>query len=213
MKLFSVPHSPFAARVRLAIYDKQLPIEICAPPTTGLKSDGYLAINPMGKLPALVLDDGTAIVESDTIVEFLADVFSDRNLRPSDVVAAARGRTLARIVDLYAMPAGAPLIAKMARPAEADEIQAATFAKLEQALGWLEAFMPSEGYAAAETLTTADCALVPMLFYVEVFASVFSRGELVSRFRRLDAYGRRLQRNLAVQTVLEELNQALSHLI
>ena len=57
-----------AARPRVAIYAKNLPVEILAHPTD-LKSPEYLAINPMGKLPALVLDDGTVeeIQQSDKV--------------------------------------------------------------------------------------------------------------------------------------------------
>ena len=55
MKLYSVALSPFAARVRMAIYAKKLDqIEILPPPGGGTKSPEYLAIHPMGKVPALV---------------------------------------------------------------------------------------------------------------------------------------------------------------
>ena len=81
MKLYSAELSPFAARPRVAIYAKTLPVEILAHPAD-LKSPEYLAINPMGKLPALVLDDGTVIPESDTIVEYLADAFRPRTCVP-----------------------------------------------------------------------------------------------------------------------------------
>ena len=33
----------------------------------GLKSEQYLALNPLGKMPLLVLPDGTAIPESEVL--------------------------------------------------------------------------------------------------------------------------------------------------
>ncbi len=51
MKLYSLDLSPYAARVRISIYAKKLPIEIVAPPAAGIKSAEYLALNPMGKIP------------------------------------------------------------------------------------------------------------------------------------------------------------------
>ena len=37
------------------------------------RSDAYLALNPAGRTPALLLDDGSAIAESDAILLFLAE--------------------------------------------------------------------------------------------------------------------------------------------
>ena len=104
MKLYSVGLSPFAARVRAAIYARGLDIEIVAPPATGTKSPEYLALNPMGKIPVLVLDDGATIPESDTIVEYLEDAFAQNPLRPADPAAAAKARLVARVAELYVWP-------------------------------------------------------------------------------------------------------------
>lgn len=59
-----IAHS--TTQVRFVIYKKMLDIDI-QPPTTigGLKSDAYLACNPQGKMPLLLLPDGTSIPESE----------------------------------------------------------------------------------------------------------------------------------------------------
>ncbi len=46
------------------------------------KSPDYLAINPMGKIPALVHND-VSITEAAAICAYLADTFADKNLAPS----------------------------------------------------------------------------------------------------------------------------------
>jgi glutathione S-transferase len=51
------------------------------------KKPEFLAINPAGKLPALV-DDGLVLTESVAIVLYLADKYSDKGLIPAD----AKGR-------------------------------------------------------------------------------------------------------------------------
>lgn len=43
----------------------------------------YLAINPKGQVPALVLDDGSLLTEGVAIVQYLADRVPDRNLIPA----------------------------------------------------------------------------------------------------------------------------------
>lgn len=47
--------------------------------------DDYLAINPKGQVPALVLDDGVVLTEGPVIVQFLADA------KPEAKLAAAGG--------------------------------------------------------------------------------------------------------------------------
>ena len=79
-----MPISPFAARVRAALYYKGLPFTLIAPPAAGLKCPEFLALNPMGKIPLLVLDDGSSLPESETILEYLEDAYPDRPLRPAD---------------------------------------------------------------------------------------------------------------------------------
>lgn len=50
---------------------------------TTMKSAEYLAINPMGKVPALV-HNGQIITEGAAIITYLADTFSDAGLMPEN---------------------------------------------------------------------------------------------------------------------------------
>jgi len=43
-------------------------------------NEDYLAINPKGQVPALLLDDGSILTEGAVIVQFLADKVPDRQL-------------------------------------------------------------------------------------------------------------------------------------
>ncbi len=113
MKLYSAVLSPFASRVRLAIYAKGLDIEITTPPGGATRSPEYLAINPIGRVPALALDDGSVIPESDTIVEYLDDAFPTPPLRPASAEDKAKARLLARIGDLYLMSQGGGLFGQI----------------------------------------------------------------------------------------------------
>ncbi len=208
MKLYSAALSPFAARARLAIYAKALPVEILAPPGD-TKSPEYLAINPMGKIPALVLDDGTVIPESDTIVEYLADAFPEAGLRPAKPVDIAKGRLIARVAELYVQSGGAGLFGQM-NPASRDAaVVADSFAKLDNGLTHLNLFMSDDPYAVGDTLTTADCALVPTLMFQGVFGMVFGKGDLLAAHGKIAAYWARVQKDPAAAKVLGEMQAAL----
>jgi glutathione S-transferase len=72
MILRSSPASPFARKVRIAAailgLDRDVTIE---PADTVEPSDSLRRQNPLGKIPVLILDDGTALYDSPVILEYL----------------------------------------------------------------------------------------------------------------------------------------------
>jgi glutathione S-transferase len=52
-------------------------------------SPSFAAINPMGQIPALVLDDGTVLTESVAIVLHLANLYPDAGLAPAPGTAGS----------------------------------------------------------------------------------------------------------------------------
>ena len=76
MKLYDLPPSPNARRVRIFIAEKGL--EIPMVPVNMMagenQSEGYLAKNSLGKMPLLELDDGTCIAESAAICRYLEEM-------------------------------------------------------------------------------------------------------------------------------------------
>src|ERR1700753_1050520 len=99
MKLFSLALSPFAARVRAAIYAKGLPVEIVTPPSDWRTSAEFRKLNPLVRIPVLVLDDGTAVAESGVIVEYLEDAHSEVSLRPRAPKDLARARYITQVAE------------------------------------------------------------------------------------------------------------------
>jgi glutathione S-transferase len=72
MKLYDGGRAPNPRRVRVFLAEKGItvPIEELDFATLQHRSDAYAAINPMRRVPALVLDDGTAIAESIAICRY-----------------------------------------------------------------------------------------------------------------------------------------------
>ncbi|MCB1512545.1 MAG: glutathione S-transferase [Hyphomicrobiaceae bacterium] len=73
MKLLSSPSSPYVRKVRITARMKGLAgqIEEVAANTQDLNNAELLAANPLFKIPALILDDGSTLYDSAVICEYL----------------------------------------------------------------------------------------------------------------------------------------------
>jgi glutathione S-transferase len=72
MILRNSPASPFGRKVRIAAAVLGLDNEIAIEPAdTGNPADTLRAQNPVGKIPILILDDGTTLFDSRVILEYL----------------------------------------------------------------------------------------------------------------------------------------------
>lgn len=82
MKLTFSPASPFARKVRICAIELGLIDKIELVPATvapGTPNEAYAHdINPLRKLPALILDDGTVLVDSFVICEYLDDLAGNK---------------------------------------------------------------------------------------------------------------------------------------
>ena len=86
MKLSFSPASPFARKVRIAAIELGLidQIEfISATVVPGQPNDEYSQINPLKKLPVLILDNGDVILDSYVIVEYLDELAGGGKLVPA----------------------------------------------------------------------------------------------------------------------------------
>jgi glutathione S-transferase len=205
MRLFNADLSPFAARCRLAIYKKSLPVELVPPPEGGSRSDAYRVLNPLGTLPALVLDEGAVIPESEVIVEFLEDAFPEPPLRPDLPEARARMRLLARIVDLYLLPPMGRLFAQAKADPRDEAVVDAAMKEVGVAMDALEHFIAPDGWAAATSFSLADCALLPILFWLERILPGFGRTDPLGPQPKTAAYWRRAASDPVVARVLGEM--------
>ena len=86
MKLIFSPASPFVRKVRVVIDESGLTDQVTPVPvqTTPLVTDPAARnANPLGKIPALVLDDGKSLFDSRVICRYLNDI-SDAGLYPAE---------------------------------------------------------------------------------------------------------------------------------
>jgi glutathione S-transferase len=92
MKLYYSLNSPYARKARIIIHELGLKARVEDVIVT-LPADGRLrAVNPLGKIPALILDDGSAIYDSPVICEYLDELGNGPFFPRARLLREAQGR-------------------------------------------------------------------------------------------------------------------------
>jgi glutathione S-transferase len=98
MQLYASLTSPYARKLRALAIELGLPMTVTeANPLED--GDALLGANPLGKVPALVTDDGGALVDSPVIAAWLMSRVPDQTLLPAAGPAHWAGRVTEALVD------------------------------------------------------------------------------------------------------------------
>ncbi len=87
MKLLYQTHSPYARKVLVFAYEAGIAdrLEVLHHETSPTqRNDDVFAVNPLGKVPVLVLDDGFAVFDSSVICAYLDRLHDGPKLVPED---------------------------------------------------------------------------------------------------------------------------------
>lgn len=211
MKLYNNNLSNFASKCRLAIYEKNAPVEITGIPGGDLKSPEYLKIYPLGKTPSLDVE-GLVIGESEVINEYLEEKFPEPSLMPKGAEARARTRGIGRFHDLYLEPPLRALFpqvtgAEPKNPKLIEDKLAEVKLRLDQIEGKIDG-----PYASGTQFTLADCALIPTFFFMNVVPPMLGAPGPFEGRPKLGAWWAKVQERPTVQKVLAEMQQALMEL-
>src|SRR6266566_9969811 len=92
MQLFYSPNSPYARKARIIIHELGLTSRV-EEMIVSLPADARLrAVNPLGKIPALLLDDGSVIYDSPVICEYLDTLGEGKFFPRASLFKEAQGR-------------------------------------------------------------------------------------------------------------------------
>jgi glutathione S-transferase len=167
LKLIGSSASPFARKARIVLAEKR--IEYTWETQNPWAADSTVPdLNPLGKVPVLVLEDGTALYDSRVICEFLDGVSPIGKLIPAgnrERIEVRRWEALADgIVD-----AGALARAESQRPSH--ERSAAwterQMKKVARGLDALEGQLGARAYCCGNNLTLADIAVGACLGWLD----------------------------------------------
>jgi glutathione S-transferase len=166
MKLVASLTSPYARKIRVALAEKSLPfeLEVDIPWLADTRVPSY---NPLGKVPALVADDGELWFDSPVIAEYL-DTLAGPLLLPADRTAALPVRQAEALADGITDAAVAAFLEGM-RPAERQDPAAIErqLGKISRGLTALEARVAQRKGCAGEALNLADIAIGCTLGYLD----------------------------------------------
>jgi glutathione S-transferase len=170
LKLIASKTSPYARKVRIALAEKKIEYQM-------VESSGWdpgnpvHAWNPLGKLPVLILDDGTHLYDSRVIVEYIDLVSPVSRLIPEPArqrIAVKKWEALADGV----CDATSAIVIERRRPAnlQSDEWIARQRRKIDEGTAELarelgeRAWWYGEGYSLADIATGAALGYLDLRF-------------------------------------------------
>ena len=158
MKLY---YSPGACSLspHIALHEAGLKFEAIAAPTKTHKlPDGsdFYAVNPLGYVPFLVLDDGRTLREGPAIVQYIADQVPAKNLAPANgTFERAKLQEILNFIATELHKGFSPLF----NPATPAEFKPVVIAKLHDRLKFMDAELAGKQYALGDTFSVADAYL------------------------------------------------------
>jgi glutathione S-transferase len=152
---------------------------------TTMKAPDYLAVNPMGKVPAIRHGE-TVVTEGAAICAYLADAFSDAGLAPPPG-NPMRGPYY-RWLFFAAGPVEAAVTAKsMGLLAPADKAMTAGYGTFEGTIDALERAVSAGPYICGEQFTAADVYVGSQIGWGMMFGSIEKRPVFEEYWGRLAA--------------------------
>jgi glutathione S-transferase len=100
IKLYEHPLSPFAQKVKIAMYEKGVPFEALTPDIFGGGTPEFVSSSPRREVPTLI-DGETTVFDSTIILEYIEDKWPQPPLLPATPAERARVRMLEELEDTY----------------------------------------------------------------------------------------------------------------
>jgi glutathione S-transferase len=208
VKLYTIRASRYGARCLIQIAAKGLPVEVEILPYPIPES--YSEVNPFRMVPALDIG-GSVLIETNVICEYLEDLHQGRALRPADALDLARMRLLTRLFESY-YDAGMLEMYKLLDKS-APRIQAnvdRSYDSIDKSLKLMKLHMDGPHYAIGQTLTLADCALVPPLHQSRIMLDALGYPDPLAGHPEIMAYYENTAQDEFIAPVLRDMEDYLA---
>jgi glutathione S-transferase len=165
MKVYGANLSPFVRKVLVVCKLKQLDFEheVVMP---GTKTPEYLAISPLGKIPALT-DGELGVSDSSVICDYLEEKYPAIAVLPTTPELRARSRWYeeyadSKLAENFAVFFFERFLKRVMKLGAPDEERLANIVANNhpEVLAYLESQVPEQGFMFGESMGTADIALL-----------------------------------------------------
>lgn len=187
MKLYSHPVSPFARKVRVVAHELNAPLEVIDVNPGG--NPEVRRVNPLGKIPVLVLDDGSALFDLPVICEYLNERYGGKFFPGMSIWRNSTGRWRALGLQALGDGIGDAAVARMteSRLPEAQR-NSATIVRHQEAIAASADLLERAAPKLAELPTIGEvsigCALGYLDFRMPEFAWRTARPNLRDWFEK-----------------------------
>jgi len=167
MKLIIARPSPYARKVRVALLEKSCTCEIVID-NPWLSETRIAEANPLGKVPALLLDDGRVVHDSKVIIEYLETLGMPPALIPNEPQQRVAHRQIEAIAD-GVCDAVVLIVLEGMRPADArsDAWLTRQRKKVIEGVAELERFLGGKEWFTVGGFGLAEIATICALDYID----------------------------------------------
>ncbi|HGH3374419.1 TPA: glutathione S-transferase [Kluyvera cryocrescens] len=165
MKLVGSYTSPFVRKISILLLEKGIAFEFVNEQPYNAEN-GVAQFNPLGKVPALVTDDGECWFDSPIIAQYIELLGIAPDMVPHDPLAALKVRQLESLADGI-MDAGLASVRELARPAaqQSESEVLRQRQKISRSLDALEGYL-ADGTLKPDTLNLATIAIACAIGYL-----------------------------------------------
>jgi len=182
VKLYASPGSSFARKIRVMLMEKNVAHEVVM--LNLWEPNDYQTVNPIGKVPALALDDGRVLINSPLIADYVDSRYPEPRFIPVD----PEGRLEVRRWEAMADGVMDAVAASLYENRFHDEAKRSVAfldrqrGKIDAGLAAIDGFLGSRAWLVGNAMSLADLAIschlgfvalrVPHLFPQERFANL-----------------------------------------
>ena len=168
MKLVTSLTSPYGRKVRIVLLEKKIPFQLQVE-NPWLPDSPVNDLNPLGKVPVLVLEDGVSVFDSPVIVDYLDTLTPVANLIPREARSRMAVRSVEALADGMTDAAVAAYLERKRAPDKQDADWIALQEKsLHRGLAALAEALGEKALFLGTAMTLADIATVCALAYLDL---------------------------------------------